>query len=75
MEYDGRYDAGIEGAEKDIMTLFQEQDAPRTVKEVYDAMGHQHGETTIREALAILDQKGMLVMSRHKSNLFKYRLP
>ena len=75
VEYDGRFDAGVVGAEQDIMILFREQNIDRTVKEVYEAMGHKHGENAIRDALETLDQRGLLIMSRHKSNLFKFRLP
>lgn len=75
MEYDGVYEGGMADEEVDVMTLFREANIDRTVKEIYEAMGHRHGETTIREALTVLDKKGMLVMSRHKANLFKYRLP
>lgn len=75
VEYDGVYEAGISEIEADILVLFQEQMVERTVKETYEAMGHRHGENGVRLALASLDKKGLLAMSKHKSNLFKYRLP
>ncbi len=75
MLFDGYYEPELDEVEQDIMTLFREQNLDRTVKEIYEAMGHRHGETTIREALASLDKKGMLFLSRHKANLFKYKLP
>ena len=75
IEFEGNYEPDLDEVEQDIMTLFREQNVERTVKEVYDSMGHQHGEVSTREGLASLDKKGKLLMSRHKSNLFKYRLP
>lgn len=73
--FDGYYEPDLDEAEKDVITLFREEEKERTVKEVYDAMGHKHGEVKTREALAILEKKGLLLLSRYKSNLFKYRLP
>jgi len=75
IEYDGVYESGLGTTESDILTLFKEQDLERTVKEVYEAMGHRYGEAAIREALSDLDKRGFLAMSKHKSNLFKFRLP
>lgn len=75
IEYDGYYETGLSEAEQDVLTLFREQNSERTVKETYEAMGHRHGEIAVRQALSILDQKGLLLMSKHKSNLFKYRMP
>lgn len=75
IEYEGFYDPGLDDAEYDIMTLFQEQETERTVKEVYEAMGHKHGEMKVRQALSSLEVKGRLLISRHKANLFRYRLP
>ena len=76
IEFEGYYEPDLDETERDIMTLFKEKrDIEHTVKEVYEAMGHQHGEIKVREALASLDKKSKLLMSRHKSNLFKYRLP
>ncbi len=72
--YDGLYEPDLNEAERDIMILFREHNIERTVKEVYENMGHRHGEIKVRDALAILDNKGLLIMSRHKSNLFKYKL-
>lgn len=74
-QFDGYYEQDIDNVEKDILALYQAQpDSERTVKETYEAMGHRHGEKAVRDALAHLDSKGLVVMSRHKSNLFKYRL-
>ncbi len=75
MLFDGYYEPSLDEVEQDIMVLFREQNIERTVKEIYEAMGHRHGEITTREALASLDKKGILLLSRHKSNLFKYKLP
>lgn len=75
IEFDGYYEPDLDETEQDILTLFREQPIERTVKEVYDTMGHKHGEINVRNALASLDKKGKLIMSRHKSNLFKYRMP
>jgi RecA-family ATPase len=75
IEYDGVYESGLGDTEADILTLFKEQDLERTVKEVYEAMGHRYGEQAIRASLSELDKRGFLAMSKHKSNLFKFRLP
>jgi len=75
LDYEGRYEPDLDQAEYDVMTLFAEQDIERTVKEVYEAMGQKHGIEKTRKALASLEVKGKLRLSRHKANLFKYRLP
>jgi len=75
MEYEGLYEPELELAEQDVLMLFREQTRERTVRETYDDMGHKHGEKQIRSGLASLECKGLLFMSRHKANLFKYRLP
>jgi len=75
MEFDGNYEPELDEIEQDIMVLFRDNNTDRTVKEIYEAMGHKHGEVHVREALTTLDKKGKLSMSRHRSNLFKYRMP
>lgn len=75
IEHDGFYEVGLTEVENDVMALFNASNTNRSVKEVYEAMGHRHGENTVRTALASLDKKGLLLMSKHQSNLFKYRLP
>lgn len=75
LDYEGRYEPNLDEAEYDVMTLFTEQGIERTVKEAYDSMGQKHGIITVRKALASLETKGKLRVSRHKANLFKYRLP
>jgi len=75
LDYEGRYEPDLDEVEYDVMTLFAEQDIERTVKEAYDAMGQKHGIVTVRKALASLEVKGKLRLSRHKANLFKYKLP
>jgi len=75
LDYEGRYEPDLDEVEYDAMTLFAEQDIERTVKEAYDAMGQKHGIITVRKALASLEVKGKLRLSRHKANLFKYKLP
>jgi hypothetical protein len=75
LEFNGDYILNFSQEELDCLTLFKESQSDRTVRETYEDMGHQHGEKAIREALANLQQKGILLMSRHKSNLFRYRLP
>ncbi len=75
LEFSGDFVLNFNDEELDCLTLFREQPSDRTVKEVYETMGHKHGEKSIREALASLSDKGLLVMSRHKSNLFRFRLP
>lgn len=72
--YEGYYEVGLGQVENHVLLLFRELNIERTVKEVYDAMGHRHGEQAIRQALNVLDDKGLLVMSRNRNNLFKYRL-
>jgi RecA-family ATPase len=73
--YGSTYEPDLDDVDIDIMTLFREQKADRTVKEVYEAMGQKHGKTTTRKSLARLEQYGKLLLSRHKANLFRYRLP
>jgi len=75
LEYEGYYEPELENTEQDLMMLFREQPKERTVKETYEDMGHRYGEKAIRQGLASLEQKGMMLMSRHKANLFTYRLP
>lgn len=75
IEYEGMYEPDLDDSEYDIMTLFKEQQLERTVKEVYEAMGHKHGEKKVRQALSSLETQNKLSISRHRANLFKYRLP
>jgi len=75
LNYEGIYEPELIDAEIDIVTLFREQPIDRTVKEIYEAMGHKHGETAVRKSLSNLESKGKLLLSRHKANLFKYKLP
>ena len=75
LDYEGRYEPDLDEAEYDVMTLFAEQDIERTVKEAYEAMGQKHGIIKVRKAMASLEVKGKLRVSRHRANLFKYRLP
>ncbi len=75
MEYMGLYEPEYGEVELDILSLFRESPSDRTCKEVYESMGHKHGEKSIRIALIKLEKSGLITMSRHKSNLFKYRLP
>lgn len=75
LTFDGYYEPELDEVEKDVMALFYEQKIERTVEEVYKAMGHRHGENSVRKALTNLDKKSYLVFSRSRSNLFKYRLP
>lgn len=75
LEFFGDYSLNMSNEELDCLTLFRENPSDRTVKEVYEDMGHKHGEKATRVALANLSDKALLAMSRHKSNLFKYRLP
>lgn len=75
VEYGGYYEPDLTDVELDIVTLFREQELERTAKEVYEDMGHKYGENKVREALCALETKGLLLMSRHKANLFRYKLP
>lgn len=74
-EFQGEYNPELEEVELDCLTFFREQPSDRTVKQTLEDMGHLHGEKALRKALASLSKKGLLVLSRHKANLFKYRLP
>lgn len=74
LEYEKEYILDLNEVELDCITLFKEYPADRTVKEAYEAMGQKHGIIAVRKSLASLQQKGMLLLSRHKSNLFKYRI-
>jgi len=73
--FEGDYVLNLNDAELDCLTLFKEFPSDRTVKNVYEDMGQKHGLTAVRNSLDSLQQKGMLLMSRHRSNLFKYKLP
>ena len=75
LAYEGIYEPELEDAEIDIITLFREQAIDRTVKEIYEAMGHKHGEIVVRKSLNDLEKKGKLLLNRHKHDMFKYRLP
>lgn len=75
LEFESDYVLNFDEVELDCLTLFKEFPSDRTVKNVYEDMGQKHGIDSIRKALASLQQKGLLLMSRHKSNLFKYRTP
>jgi len=73
LEYQGDYVLNFSEVELDCLTLFKEYPFDRTVKQAYDDMGQRHGIIAVREALASLNTKGLLLLSRHKSNLFKYK--
>lgn len=75
LEFSGDYILNLDEVESDCLLLFKEYPSDRTVKEAYDDMGQKHGIGSIRKALSSLNQKGFLMLSRHKSNLFKYRIP
>jgi archaellum biogenesis ATPase FlaH len=76
LQFDGYYEPGISDSERDIMSLFQATpDDEYTVKEVIDKTGKKHSEKDTREALAALEKKNKIMLSRARSNLFKYRLP
>ena len=75
LEYEGSYEPDLNTVELDTIMLFRELPKERTIKEVYEEMGHKHGEKAVRDTLEKLESKGRLMMSRHKSNLFRYKLP
>lgn len=75
VEFNGYWEADLSEVEQDCMLLITETNMEFSIKEVRDKMGNKYGEKAIRESLVSLERKGRLVMSRHKSNLFKYRLP
>lgn len=75
-EYHGEWsNDNLAQAEDDVLALFKAQPQDRSVLEVYQQMGHAHGENATRKALQELEKKGLLIISRHKNNLFKYKLP
>lgn len=75
LEFAGFYEPEFDKSEQDIMILFREQGKVRTVKEVYEDLGHRYGENKVRDSLANLEERGFLALSRHQHDLFKYRLP
>ena len=75
LEYAGLYEPELDPDEQDVLTLFREIPGDRTIKDIYEDIGHQASELETRKALKNLENKGLLVMSRRSHNLFKYRLP
>lgn len=75
LEYAGLFEPEFSDTEQDILALFRERPSDRTVKDIYEELGHKAGEKETRGALASLENKGLLVMNRKSHNLFKYRLP
>ncbi len=76
LSYDGVYEPELDAdIYRDIIMLFRELNKERTVEEIYKDMGHRHGENAVRKALIELDKQGKILLSRSKSNLFKYHLP
>lgn len=73
--FESDYIVDFDEVQLDCLTLFKEQPNDRTVKEVFEHLGQQHGINQVRKALHDLNRKGMLILSRHRSNLFKYKLP
>lgn len=74
-EFAGYYEMGYSEVEQDILLLLETIPMEYTVQGMYDALGHKHGIKVVRQGAANLEGKGKLVLSRHKSNLFKYKLP
>jgi len=74
-EFVGYYEAGYSEVEQDILLLFEATPMEYTIKQIDEAMGHKHGLNKLRQGASGLEEKGKLVLSRHKANLFKYRLP
>ncbi len=75
LEYFGMFEPEFSELEQDILTLFRERPSDRSIKDMYDDVGHKATEKEIRESLASLEKKGLLIMNRKSHNLFKYRLP
>jgi hypothetical protein len=75
LEFAGYFEPDMDDVEEDIYLLMQQREMDFTVKEIIEGMGHKHGDKAVRESLTSLEVKGKVIMSRNKSNLFKYRLP
>ena len=73
--YFGLFEPEFSDTEQDVLALFRERPSDRSVKEIYEELGHKASEPVTRRALASLEEKGLLVMNRKSHNLFKYRLP
>lgn len=75
LEYLGLFEPEFSDTEQDVLALFRERPSDRSVKDIYEELGHKANEVTVRKSLATLENKGLLVMNRKSHNLFKYRLP
>ncbi len=75
LEFNGYWEADMNEIELDVMLLFTQTDGEWNVKEIREKTGNKHTEKEVRVAVSKLEKTGKLVMNRHKSNLFKYRLP
>lgn len=73
--YDGTYSQSLNTQiHNDIVALFEATNQDRTVKEVYEALGHKYTEVEVRKTLGELDEAGKVVCGKGKNNLFKYRM-
>jgi len=75
LEYFGLFEPEFSDLEQDILMLFRERPSDRSIKDIYEDIGHKANEATVRKALTTLEKKGLLIMNRKSHNLFKYRLP
>lgn len=75
LNFQGYFEPQMNEVEENIMLLMNTMLKELTVGEIRIEMGTKWGEKPIREALNSLEKKGRLIMSRHKSNLFKYYVP
>ena len=75
LEYLGLFEPEFSDMEQDILALFRERPSDRSIKDIYEDVGHKENEAGIRKSLASLEKKGLLIMNRKSHNQFKYRLP
>ncbi len=79
MDLYGTYEPELDEVQADVMGLFRENSTLEEkyhagVEEIYKIMAHRHSEANIRKALTDLQQTGLLILTRHGHNLFKYHL-
>lgn len=75
LEYYGLFEPEFSEIEQDILALFRERPSDRSVRDIYEDIGHKVNEATVRKSLISLERRGLLIMNRKSHNLFKYRLP
>lgn len=75
LNFQGYFEPKMSEVQENIMLLMELMQKEMTVKEIREEMGNKWGDKPIREALSQLENRGRLIMSRHRANLFKYHLP